>query len=215
MERLKALAKRTAPVKWVFLGDSITHGALHTFGWRDYVELFEERLRYELGRGMDIVIKTAISGHSTRHLLTTLEWRVKQFNPDAVFLMIGMNDCSVKSGISIEEFTGNLHRLADEIAQAGALLVMQTTCTVLPVLSGDREANFDVYMEAIRQVARERGLPLIDHTEYWKERAARTIYWMSDAFHPNEFGHRAFAECLHEAMGIHDPGSPIGKLNIP
>ena len=50
------------PLRWVFTGDSITHGAVHTYGWRDYTELFSERLRYEMGRRRDMVIKTGISG---------------------------------------------------------------------------------------------------------------------------------------------------------
>ena len=62
MERVKALLEGKEPVKWLFYGDSITHGALHTFGMRDYAELFSERVRFEMGRTQDIVLNTAISG---------------------------------------------------------------------------------------------------------------------------------------------------------
>jgi hypothetical protein len=62
MEKIKALIGGREPVRWVFSGDSITHGALHTFGLRDYTELFSERVRFEMGRGLDVVMKTAISG---------------------------------------------------------------------------------------------------------------------------------------------------------
>ena len=48
------------PLRWVFAGDSITHGALHTMGWRDYTELFSERLRHELKRPRDCVVKTGV-----------------------------------------------------------------------------------------------------------------------------------------------------------
>lgn len=66
MDRIKQLLKQDKPVKWLFTGDSITHGASHTFGWRDYVQVFEERARYELGRVSDVVIRTGISGWTTR-----------------------------------------------------------------------------------------------------------------------------------------------------
>ena len=33
---------------WVFYGDSITHGAAHTHGWRSFPEIFQERVRWEL-----------------------------------------------------------------------------------------------------------------------------------------------------------------------
>lgn len=56
MERIKKLLRSDDPLTWVFYGDSITHGLSHTFGHRDYAELFAERVRYELGRAMDIII---------------------------------------------------------------------------------------------------------------------------------------------------------------
>ena len=90
MERIKASLKSERPLKWLFYGDSITHGAFHTFGARDYTQLFAEKVRYELKRFTDVVINTAISGNNSRQLLNGFDWRVGQFRPDAVFLMIGM-----------------------------------------------------------------------------------------------------------------------------
>jgi lysophospholipase L1-like esterase len=215
MERLRQLVKRTEPTKWVFIGDSITHGALHTFGWRDYVELFEERVRFELSRGMDVVINTGISGDTTRGLLNTFDWRVKQFRPDAVLIMIGMNDCSTGSGIGIDEFERNVGRLVERVTECGAVPALQTTCPILPGGAPDREPTFGSYMEAIRRVARARNLPLIDHEQFWRERAARCGYWMSNAFHPNEYGHRAFAELLYRELQIFDPASHSCRFYYP
>ena len=150
-----------------------------------------------------------------RSLLGTLDWRVKQFRPDAVLIMIGMNDCSVGRGIGLDEFEGNLVRLADAVLDGGAVPALQTTCPVVVGRGGDREAQFGAYMEAVRRVAEARRLPLIDHERFWRERADRATYWMSDGFHPNEYGHRAFAECLHRELGIHDPASQTGRLHLP
>src|SRR6266446_3517466 len=58
------LAEKTARI-WVFTGDSITHGALHTLGWRSYPAHFAERVRWELRRMRDVVINTGISGDHT------------------------------------------------------------------------------------------------------------------------------------------------------
>src|SRR6266511_979426 len=80
---------------WVFTGDSITHGALHTLGWRSYPEHFAERVRWELRRMRDVVINTGISGDRTGGLLADLDWRVLRFKPDVVSVMFGMNDCSL------------------------------------------------------------------------------------------------------------------------
>ena len=48
MQAIQKLIRSAEPVKWLFYGDSITHGAVHTFGARDYTEHFTERVRFEL-----------------------------------------------------------------------------------------------------------------------------------------------------------------------
>jgi len=215
MERIKKLLTSQEPVKWLFYGDSITHGALHTWGQRDYTELFAERVRFELARVMDMVINSAISGNTTRQLLEGFEWRVTQFHPDVVFLMVGMNDCSGGNDLGLEEFESNLNELAERIAALGARLVMQTTCPILPNTSPDREPHFDGFMEAVRRVAVQRELPLIDHTRFWLEQPDRHFFWMSNSFHPNEYGHRAFALLLYRALDIYDPECPSCRFYLP
>jgi lysophospholipase L1-like esterase len=215
MEKVKAFLRSKDPVKWLFYGDSITHGALHTFGCRDYTELFSERLRFELGRPRDIVIKTAISGNNTRSLLADFEWRVAQFRPHVVFLMIGMNDCSSKNDITLEEFERNLHELADRVLAIGGRPVLQTSSPILPGTAPDRTPHFGSYMDAVRRVAADRALPLIDHTRFWLQSEAKLYYWMSDAFHPNNWGHMAFAELLYRELDIFDPASHSCRFYRP
>jgi lysophospholipase L1-like esterase len=215
MERVRQVLEGTSPAKWVFYGDSITHGALHTFGQRDYAELFAERLRFELGRTMDLVITSAISGDNTRGLLESFDWRVGQLSPDVVLIMIGMNDCSENNDITLTQFGENLDRLIDRLAQIDAIPVLQTTCPILPGLAPDREPYLNAYMDAIRVCAADRGVPLVDHTRLWQEHADKHPYWMSDAFHPNEYGHRAFADLLYRAFGIHDKDSHACRLYFP
>jgi lysophospholipase L1-like esterase len=215
LDEVRPLLKTSQPVKWLFTGDSITHGALHTFGWRDYVELFAERVRFELGRGMDLILNSAISGHTTRELLSDFDWRIGQFRPDAVLIMIGMNDCAESRGISCEEFSANLEQLTGKIWKLGARPVLQTTCPILPGQAPERTPYFPAYMDAIRQVAADNKLPLIDHEQFWRNRAGSHFFWMSNAFHPNECGHRAFAFCLYEALGIFDPASHSCRLHLP
>jgi lysophospholipase L1-like esterase len=221
MQRVKQLLQSPKPVKWLFHGDSITHGALHTFGFRDYSELFSERIRYEMNRKGDIVIKSAFSGNTTLDLLGDFDWRVGSLQPNVVFLMIGMNDCSAGRKIPREEFRGNLETLCRKIMDLnGAVTVLQTTCPIIPGRSADREPNFDSYMDAVREVAAAQRLPLIDHTRYWRnvfaeKGAGLHQYWMSDAFHPNNFGHQVFAEFVFKELGIFDPDSFCCRLFRP
>lgn len=219
MERVRTLLKAERPLKWLFSGDSITHGAAHTFGGRDYTELFTERLRAEMGRPRDVVIKTAISGHTTQALLEDFDWRHAQFRPDVTFLMIGMNDCSTTRNVPLPKFRVNLAELCRRLGALPSLVVLQTTCPILPNTSPDREPNFPAYMEAIREAAAEFKLPLIDHARHWealnKKAPGAHYYWMSNAFHPNAVGHRLFAELLYRELGIWDPASHSCRLFRP
>lgn len=221
MQRVRQILQAAKPVKWLFHGDSITHGALHTFGWRDYTEHFSERIRFEMNRSGDIVIKSAFSGNTTRDLLADFDWRVRSLQPNVVFLMIGMNDCSTGREIPRKEFRANLQTLCNQIAEIpGALTVLQTTCPILSGRSPDREPNFNSYMDAIREAASANKLPLIDHTRHWNEFFSKSgagyhQYWMSDAFHPNSFGHQVFAELVFKELGIFDPASFACRLFRP
>lgn len=203
------------PITWLFYGDSITQGALHTSGCRDYGELFGERIRWELGRSMDVVINTAISGNTTRELIETFEWRVARFLPNIAFLMIGVNDCHPEYLISYEQFYNNLETLVSMFHKINTLLVLQTSNPMLPGATSERERYFPDYMDAVRKIAAAGNIPLIDHAKHWQQNVERHYYWMSDGVHPNEYGHRVFAHLLLNELGLFDPQSRTCRLFIP
>lgn len=215
MKRISQLLQSSEPIKWLFYGDSITHGAFHTFGSRDYAEHFDERVRFELGRYNDVIINTAISGNTTRELLDGFDWRVRQFSPHVVFIMIGMNDCCETRQLSPEEFRSNLQKICSQLGEINALPVLQTTCPILPGTTPDREPYFAEYMQIVRNTAQENNLPLIDHHQYWKNHSDKLYYWMSNPFHPNASGHLVFAHTLFRELGIFDANSNVCRLFTP
>lgn len=217
MDRIKQLLDGEAPLRWLFYGDSITHGAAHTLGWRDYTQHFHEWVRYERGRYLDVVINTAISGNTTRELLKDFEWRAAQFRPHVAFVMVGMNDCEESRALSPAEFGLNMHRLCDEFAKLETIPVLQTTCPIHWELPGGRvRIKLREYMEAVRQIAKERELPLIDHFDHWerqfKEKPLRAHGWMNDAIHPGATGHSAFAEFLISQCGELNPNQHLANV---
>ena len=102
MDRVKAILQNPEPARWLFYGDSITHGAKHTEGRRDFTEHFRERVIWELQRSRDLVLNSAHSGFKTTELLRDFEWRAAAFRPTVAFIMIGTNDSA--ANVSPEEF---------------------------------------------------------------------------------------------------------------
>lgn len=78
---------RTGNRTWVFTGDSITHGNVHTYDVRTWSEQFAQRL-VELGHASDTVVNTGISGDtsvgtsSTLGVNTRFADRVGAYEPD-------------------------------------------------------------------------------------------------------------------------------------
>jgi len=180
---------------WVFCGDSITHGALHTAGARDYVELVEERVRYELGKALHLFANSGISGDTTAGILKTLDHRVLQFRPDIFSLMIGMNDAA---RLSLEDYEKNLREIVQRVrAETNAEALLQTCCAIDPDECPGRERYAD-YMAACRRVAADLNTALIDHHSTWEsvrvEDRDTFKSWMANEFHPNALGHWVFAE---------------------
>lgn len=218
MQRITNFLRTDTPVRWLFNGDSITHGAKHTYGHRDYTELFGERVRYLLARKDDLVIKSAISGNTTRHLLDTFEHRVAVLQPHVVFYMIGMNDCSPANQVSVEEYEQNIDLLGQKTEKIGAIPVFQTCNPIVSpgVDQQPRAARLEEYLEALRQKAASRHWLLIDHYQFWKRQEPAVLFgWMNDAVHPNAYGHLAFYRYLNQCLGMVEPTSPHENLFVP
>jgi acyl-CoA thioesterase-1 len=216
---LAKLLKSPEPVRWIFHGDSITHGAVHTMGWRSYSEIFAERIRWELKRSGDLVLNAAYSGFTTEDLLASFDMQVVKFEPHVVFLMIGMNDCGKENGkskVSLAAYKKNLRELVARTRSInGAIAVLQTTCPIQMELAPNRRLH-PRYMDAVREIAASTESPLIDHHLHWTNEIDRRVHrlaaWMSDAIHPNELGHRVFAETIFKSLRIFDPESATGRL---
>jgi acyl-CoA thioesterase-1 len=217
LARIKAILETKTPIKWVFVGDSITHGAKHTFGARSYPEIFGERIRWELRRVRDVIINTAISGNTATDILADYEWRIRQFSPAVVFIMVGTNDANEKRAISTDLFQTQLQEMVRLIRRENAVPVLQTPNTVLIEKATGRERIAE-YVEAIRRAAAAEGTILVDHWQHWAAQGKSNILelhkWLNDELHPNGRGHDEMAKTLFRALGIYDPASFTGKDHV-
>lgn len=214
MDRLKDLLTGKGASTWLFTGDSITHGPVHTNGLRNYVEYFQERLRTEMGHDEDLVINTGISGNRTGDVLNGFEQRVARFQPDVVFVMLGMNDVTAGTA-GRAGFKANLESITDRIRSVNAIPVLQTSN---PAVGDASRSDLTNYMDIIRQVAADKDAILIDHYASWNKRVpdAQQLRkeWLNDAIHPNEVGHLEMAKKIFADLGIFDDASPTSRMKL-
>ncbi|MDQ6422141.1 GDSL-type esterase/lipase family protein [Paenibacillus sp. LHD-117] len=218
-DEISALVTGGEPVTWLFAGDSITHGALHTKGYKSFAELFGERIRGELSavyptRASDMVLNTGISSMTTRDLMSSFNRWVTAMNPDVVFIAFGMNDSSNRM-VPLEEFKTNLRSAVTQVRSMGAVPVLQTINTIRDD-AASRIAHLPVYVEAIRKIAEENDVLLVDHYRYWTEAAADETHlkstWLNDSIHPGYIGMTHMASTIFKALGLNGPESYIDQL---
>lgn len=211
LERLRAaLADGGISLTWVFTGDSITQGALHTRGGRSYVEHFAERIRHELHRGRDIVINSGVSGERAGGVANDFEWRVDRFRPDVVSIMLGTNDCA-DGAAGRGPFREALNRIVAEARLAPAIPILHTPPGIL-VAENPLRADVPAYVEIVRELARHDDVMLVDHFARWTREAPddeRLATLLGDPFHPNAAGHWLMAVELFSVLGIADEQAPL------
>ena len=216
LEKIETLLGHQDHLKWLFTGDSITHGALHTMGWRDYTEHFSERIRFEMARVHDVVIKTAISGWRIDLIRDDLSWNVLQYQPHVVSIAVGMNDCNAGPA-GLDSFQSQYLEVIDTIRkQTGAAVVVHTPPQILS-LDQVRTLHLPSYVEAIRGIAQKSGALLVDDYEHWLAAEKRGVlqYWLSDSIHPNEYGHRAMAHLMLKKLNLWKEDSYVCRLFVP
>jgi len=215
--RIKALFKQPEPNTWVLTGDSITHGALHTWGQRSYVEHFAERVRFELDRLRDMVINSGTCADRVPDLLKDLRHRVSRFEPTVVSVMLGMND--VRGGPDGREpFRRAYNVLIDRLRQESeALILLQTPNPITAV--DTRRTNLPAYVEIVREIAAKRGTALVDQDKMWREYLTKGRGLMNllndGSIHPNGYGHILMARNMFKVLGIDDPNAPTGRFFVP
>lgn len=210
LEGIWQLLDGVQPVTWVFTGDGVTHGARHTSGARCFPELFAERIRWELRRLLDVVINTGVEGAKCNNLQSDLEWRVTRFEPDVVFVTMGLHD-SIAGARGALEFRRHLAEVVDELEADGAIVVLNTPNPVLPQ-EDERFAHLPQYVEQIRSISDELQIPLVDHWAHWERVCpgdAALAQWLGrDGIHPNGQGHRQMARLVLHRLGLFDRQSP-------
>lgn len=200
-DRLRDLFDRWQPLTWVFTGDSIVQGLVHTHGARCWVQHVEERIRGELGRRLDVVVNTGVAGWTAPLVLDALDHLALRFAPHVVSVALGMNDAGIGAG-GVAGFATDLSDIATRVTESGAALILHTPSLADPAVPGHEALA--AYAQGVRDVAASTGAILVDHTAHWQHRfgADRPLAWLDDPFHPNAEGHRQMAELTLRTLGL-------------
>ena len=199
-------------VRILTLGDSITRAARP--GVRP-TESFSAQIQTALrARGIKVnVHNLGIGGERTDGALARLQDDVLSQRPHGVVLMYGTNDSWVDTGktasrLNEEVYEKNLRILVKQLNQAGIKVVLMTPPRFAEEnrrngLNEDPNDRLARFAERCRAVAREEGVPLVDHFAHWQAEQTdgrRLQAWTTDGCHPNAAGHAVLAEKLLPAL---------------
>ena len=155
--------------KLVCFGDSITQGTIGDA----YVRLIAAQMQHLE------VINSGIDGDTTYNLFQRLDTAVLQHNPDAVLIMVGLNDFGTAYGellsrvyyrrlkkvpiaIDIPAFETLYDGIIQRVVRAGILVILCTPTTLGEVPDTAGQFILDGYVRVIHQLAVRHSLPLID-----------------------------------------------------
>ena len=199
----------------VLFGESTTaaRGPLRVFG-----QLLQEDLP---ARGIPCkVVNAGLGGEITSHARERFDADVLAQHPNYVTIYYGLNDACVdvwkgatEPRVPVGQFEANLRYFAQTLKEQGAtpILLTPNPCSWSPQqreLYGKPPYNPDDpeginvlltgYVEAVRKVAREENVPLLDVFQLLHDLAKQpdappvTL----DGIHPNDYAHRKIANAL-------------------
>lgn len=200
IEQVRRRLKIGEPTRIVCFGDSITGAYYHTGGQRAWCEMLGLALQQAHPHANIEMINAGISGHTTVNALARIESDVLAKQPHLVVVMFGMNDVT---RVPLEQFRENTRSITSRCLDSGSAVVLCTPNSVYenPARPNERLAEFS---QAVRQVAMDLKLPLVDCFAEWKQLRnddpTRWMLMMSDTIHPNMNGHRRFAEMITKTV---------------
>ena len=182
-------------------------------------KIFHERVRYELKQTADVVINTATSGQTAFNLCKQeyFESRVSRFAPDAVLLLIGINDI-VKSESGAEGFRKDLESIVEQIIALDAVPVVQNYPTIAYSETPNylkRFENLPAYNKVIAETAVKYNAVFVDHWSHWSARANTPQllnHWLGETIHPGARGHFEMAVTLFKALDIYSEESLCSRI---
>jgi lysophospholipase L1-like esterase len=154
-----------------------------------------------------------VNGAVLSQILNDFEWRIAQFKPSVVFIMIGTNDCAKAKKISTNDFENSINEFIKKVRLVGAIPVLLTPNLIIESLFPGRELLKN-YIAILSKVASEQKLIIANNWDYWSEnlnlKYEKWVFkeWLNDSIHPNGYGHQQIAQLLFKSLDIFNPADP-------
>ncbi|MCU0872217.1 MAG: SGNH/GDSL hydrolase family protein [Pirellulaceae bacterium] len=199
------------PLTIALLGDSISTGC-NASGWAKtapcqppYQDLLVLNLRAVYGAPVTLQ-NLAVGGTDTAWGLANIG-PVIQAQPDLVILAFGMNDAA---GRLAPEYQANIRAMIDTVSKScpEAEFILVASMLGNKDWTALRHERFPQYRDALAELCRP-GVALADMTSLWTELLVHKQDWDltgNGVNHPNDFGHRLYAQVLSALLIPQSPG---------
>ena len=205
------------PLVIVAFGDSTT-------AQRESVKVFAKRLEEQFAKESHSarVINAGIPGNTSRQARERLDHDVIAYHPHVVTISFGINDSAIdvfkeetKPRVPLDEYQRNLIWMVKRLQCRNIIPVLMTPNPVAwtdelkrvygkPPYRPDQPDGWNVllkdYSQAVRRVAKDQQVPLVDtyrlFTEYSAAPGHNLNDLMLDGMHPADLGHAIIADHL-------------------
>ncbi|HEY3285030.1 MAG TPA: SGNH/GDSL hydrolase family protein [Armatimonadota bacterium] len=192
--------RRGEPLRIALTGDSISAGANATLwmspqGQPPFPQLFAAGLQAVYGSQVEL-LNIAVGGWSTLDAMKNLD-RILRFKPDLVLVGYGMNDVGYRDAA---RYSGNIQDIMQAVRAKApeAEFILLATSRSNPDWAATPIDQFALYRDALARLCGEH-VALADLTALWSQMLERKRYHDltgNGVNHPNDFGHRIYAQVL-------------------
>ncbi len=206
---LRADIKITEGEKIAFLGDSITAQGNRSLGYINLVIAGLQANGIKAGK-----IPAGIGGHKSDQMLERVDRDIIARKPDIMLLSCGVNDVwHGPRGISLEKYRENIRTLVDKVQNAGIKVYIMTATMTGEDPANENNRKLDEYNSFLRELATEKGCPLIDLNADMKQKIKdikkqypelKGNLLTTDGVHMELQGYMMMATSILRAFGLSD-----------
>ena len=197
----------------VFYGDSITDAGRSRDEARPnealgsgYAQMVASRLNFELAGWNLQFWNRGISGNRVYDLEERLQSDVLALEPDAVSILIGINDTwrRYDSGTPspLDQFSASYERVIEKLQGSGAqVLLLEPFLLPVPEDRAAWREDLNPRIDAIRDLARRHGCAYVALDGLFAQASAQrpSAFWLPDGVHPSSPGHALIAQAWIDA----------------